>query len=137
MSEPTGLAGPLRSPASAGCGTSLGSVATIITTTVATIAAAGPPLERVVTELEPPPEVEPACELVRVVTGPLDGAELPLEPCDALVRVVTGAPDRAEPAAGAEAALVRVVTAARCGSPRRRHAVASRLRPVRTGLAEP
>ena len=40
MSEPTGLAGPLRSPASAGCGTSLGSVATIITTAVATLAAA-------------------------------------------------------------------------------------------------
>ena len=64
-----------------------------------------------VTELEPPPEVEPPCELVRVVTGPLDGAELPLEPCEALVRVVTGAPDGAEPPAGAEAALVRVVTA--------------------------
>ena len=88
-----------------------------------------------VTELEPTPEVEPPCELVRVVTGPLDGAELPLEPCEALVRVVTGAPDRAEPPAGAEAALVRVVTAVL--GPEETTPVREPLAPVRTGLAEP
>ena len=52
------------------------------------------------------------CELVRVVTGALDGAELPVRAaCEALVRVVTGAADWIEPEVGAEPALVRVVTA--------------------------